>query len=183
MLSSARGRELLKLLTARNGFYAFEPALLVRPLECQTAPFGLVQWNNAATWITNYKANLTGIIFFAEEIFGNQFCIKEEKINLFNSETSELKVVANTLEDWTQWIIEDSKSTTGWPFGHFWQLRNGPLHPGNRLLPKVPFVLGGQFAPDNLYTLGEVEGMRYRATIANQILECPDGSNSNLLAR
>jgi hypothetical protein len=45
-------------------------------------------------------------------------------------------------------------------------------------LPKVPYVLGGHgsFAIENLYALGDVEGMRFRASIANQLHDCPDGS-------
>ncbi|MGB7748669.1 MAG: SMI1/KNR4 family protein [Verrucomicrobiia bacterium] len=175
-LSGSRGQELLNLLAHRNGFYAFEAALLVRPLDYDASPLGIFQWNNEALWMSEYKTNLGGVVFFAEDIFGMQFCIKNDAVNSFDPETGEFKVIAPSLEDWSRWIWEDTKTRTGWPVAHFWQLKQGVLKPGMRLLPKVPFVLGGQFAIENLYELNDVEGMRFRASIANQLRDCPDGS-------
>ncbi len=175
-LSGSRGQELLNLLAHRNGFYAFESALLVRPLDFDASPLGIFQWNNAALWMSEYKTDLGGVVFFAEDIFGMQFCIKNDAVNSFDPETGELKVIAASLEDWCRWIWEDTKTRTGWPIAHFWQLKQGALKSGMRLLPKVPFVLGGQFAIENLYELNDVEGMRFRASIANQLRDCPDGS-------
>jgi len=170
------GQKLSELLAHRNGFYAFESALLFRPFDSEIPPFGVLQWNNPLLWKCEFKVNLNDIFFFAEDIFGIQFCIKDELIYSFDPETSELKLVAATLEEWCRWILEDSKTRTGWPIAHCWQLKQGSLRPGMRLLPKVPFVLGGSFEIENLYEVGDVEGMRFRADIANQIHSCPDGS-------
>jgi hypothetical protein len=46
-----------------------------------------------------------------------------------------------------------------------------------RLLPKTPFVCGGKYQLDNLYSVEEVKGMQFRASIANQIRDLPDGSD------
>jgi hypothetical protein len=175
-LSGSRGQELMSLLGSRNGFYTFESALLVRPLDFDASPLGIFQWNNAALWRSEYKADLGVVVFFAEDIFGVQFCIKDDSVNSFNPETGEFKVIAASLEDWSGWVMEDSKTRTGWPLAHFWQLRQGALKLGTRLLPKVPFVLEGRFEIENLYELNDVEGMRFRASIANQLRDCPDGS-------
>lgn len=175
-LSSARNQEMFYLLGRRNGFYAFESALLVRPLDFKGPPLGIFQWNNTTSWKADYKIDLKNTIFFAEDLFGVQFCILNDVINSFDPETGEFKVVAKSLEDWAGWILEDSKTRTGWPLAHFWQLRQGPLKVGMRLLPKVPFALGGQFSIENLYVLNDTEGMRFRASIANQLHNCPDGT-------
>lgn len=45
-----------------------------------------------------------------------------------------------------------------------------------RLLPKRPFVLGGEFAVDNLYVLDAVQGMRLRSELATEIASLPDGA-------
>jgi hypothetical protein len=45
-----------------------------------------------------------------------------------------------------------------------------------RLLPKLPFVLGGEYNLDNLYLANSVEGMRFRGSIARQIQNIPDGN-------
>lgn len=175
-LSGNVGRELLALLGRRNGFYAFESALLVRPLDSNKAPLGIFQWNKAALWKSEFKADLSNIIFFAEDIFGIQFCIKNDAINSFDPETGEFQAIAANLEEWAGEILKDAKMRTGWPLAHSWKLGQGELEPGTRLLPKVPFVLNGQFTIENLYALNDVEGMRFRASIANQLRDCPDGS-------
>ena len=171
-----RGRELMGLLFHRNGFYAFESALLVRPLDCDASPLGIFQWNADALWKAEYKVDLSGVVFFAEDIFGVQFCLKDNAVNSFDPETGELAAIAQNLEDWARWVLEDAKARTGWPLAHLWQQRKGALKLGTRLLPKVPFVLGGQFAIENLYALDDAEGMRFRASIANKLHDCPDGS-------
>jgi hypothetical protein len=47
-------------------------------------------------------------------------------------------------------------------------------------MPKVPFVLGGAFALDNLYAANTVESLRYRGDIAGQIRSLPDGTRIRL---
>jgi hypothetical protein len=44
----------------------------------------------------------------------------------------------------------------------------------------VPFVLGGEFVLDNMYMADAVEGMRFRADIARQIKDLPDGAEIKL---
>lgn len=170
--------ELLRLFARRNGFYAFESALLVRPISSATSPLGIIEWNSPTLWKSEFKSNeeLLSIVFFAEDIFGVQFCIKSNGVNSFNPETGEYIFIAPTLNGWAGWILEKYKIRTGWPLAHLWQKSHGPLKSGMRLLPKKPFVLGGQYALENLYELDDVESMRFRSTIANQLLDCPDGS-------
>jgi hypothetical protein len=45
-----------------------------------------------------------------------------------------------------------------------------------RLVPKIPFVCGGRYEVNNLYPLNEVKGRQFRASIARQIRDLPDGS-------
>ncbi|PWU12237.1 MAG: SMI1/KNR4 family protein [Verrucomicrobia bacterium] len=164
------------MLGRRNGFFAFESALLVRPYYSESSPLGIVQWNAPKLWKGNYGSSLPDMLCFAEDAFGVQFCIHNATICSFDPETAVLKEIARSIGGWAGWILEDHKVRTGWPLAHFWQLRHGPLRHGGRLLPKVPFVLGGQFTVENLYELNDLEGMRVRADIATQLKACPDGS-------
>jgi hypothetical protein len=175
-LAAPLGRELLELLAERNGFYAFESALFVRPLSFAGSPLGLVQWNDDNLWRHAYETDFSGVLFFAEDIFGNQFCVRQDGISSFEPETGEFQPIADTLSSWASWIVEDYRVRTGWPLAREWQLQYGALEAGQRLLPKKPFVLGGEFALGNLYKLNDVEGMLFRASIAVQLRGCPDGS-------
>lgn len=55
-------------------------------------------------------------------------------------------------------------------------MRHGVLVEGQRLVPKLPFVAGGEFEVDNLYAADAVEGMRARGNLAVQIRDLPDGA-------
>jgi hypothetical protein len=169
-------QELCSLLADKNGFFSFESALVVRPLDYEHQPLGVLQWNHSTLWRAEYKTDLGESVFFAEDVFGIQFCIQGDSIQSFDPETGRFTKLADTLEDWARWILENHTLRTGWPLAHQWQAQHGSLQPGIRLLPKVPFVCGGQFSVENLYELNDVEGMRFRASLANQLIGVPEGT-------
>lgn len=170
------GRELAEMLAQKNGFYACESALLVRPFEHERAPVGVLEWNATTLWRAEYVEDLSEALFFAEDIFGGQFCIRHDKICTFEPETGLFEPMSSSLDEWAQDIMADYRVRTGFPLAHDWQIRNAPLLPGTRLLPKRLFVLGGKYEVENLYSLADVEGMSFRASIANQIRDVPDGA-------
>lgn len=170
------GEELAELLACRNGFYAYESALCVRPLCHKASPLGLSEWNVDNLWKSKYIDNLTNVLFFAEDVFGGQFCIRGEAICTFDPETGALEEVSSSLGSWAEGLMADYEYRTGYPLAHAWQVENSPLLPGLRLLPKVPFICGGRYEAANLYPLDEVRGMLFRASIANQIQDLPDGA-------
>jgi hypothetical protein len=170
------GQELAEMLTARNGFYAFEASLLVRPLRQSIVPLGVFEWNARDLWRGHYVDDLADVLFFGEDLFGGQFAIRNETVCAFDPETGQLEVMASSLGAWANGVLADYEFRTGHPLAHAWQLENGPLAPGIRLLPKLPFVCGGKYAVENLYPSNDVKGMLFRASIANQIRDLPDGS-------
>lgn len=171
------GGELAELLAARNGWYAFESALHVfgsgsAPDDATT----LEEWNAPRTWRDAYAGLADGFLFFAEDAFGNQFAIRDETVHTFEPETGDTAPMASSIEDWADQLLADYAVLTGYPLAHDWQVRHGVLRPGQRLLPKTPFVFGGEYAVDNLYTADSVEGMRFRGDVAVQIRDLPDGA-------
>ena len=87
-----------------------------------------------------------GLLFFAEDAFGGQFALRDEHVVTFDPETGEAQALASSIEDWADQLLADFEFLTGQPLAHDWQARNGALPPGERLVPKVPFVLGGEYA-------------------------------------
>lgn len=171
------GQELAELLSRRNGFFAFESAFLVRPFQQTRLPLGLVQWNDSGLWKGKYIDDLSDLLCFAEDVFGGQFCIGREAIGIFDPETGEFKPEYDTLDGWAGDIMADYEFRTGYPLAHTWQIQNAPLQPGMRLTPKMPFVCGGEYDVDNLYAIDDVKGMLFRAWLANQIRDIPDGTH------
>jgi hypothetical protein len=171
-----RGEELRLLLSDVNGFYAFESALHVLPAASDTHYTDLERWNRHEIWKSSYGQVLDHILCFAEDVFGGQFCICDDSVCYFEPETGELDQVSSTLEEWAKMVIGDYENRTGFPLAHQWQKIHGPLPVGQRLVPKKPFVLGGEFDLDNLVAYDAISGMRVRGELARQIRDLPDGS-------
>lgn len=184
--------QLVELLQDRNGFYAFESALHVLPSDCvnsaeqaqlNTWPMDLEQWNTDALWRNQFGPAANGLLFFAEDAFGEQFALFNGTVWRFDPESAERKEVAGDLDAWAEMILSDYSFETGYPAAHDWQQQNGPLNQGQRLIPKVPFIMGGKYEADNLFALDAVEGMRYRGDIWKQIRDLPDGTRVQLTRR
>ncbi len=172
--------DLINLLNKRNGFYGFESALHVFPVETVGEEIGVIAWNDNRLWIDCYDDLARNAIFFAEDVFGGQFCIKDDGIYTFDPETGSFDYLAPDINEWCKKILEDYEVLTGYPLTNAWQKIHGPIPPGHRLVPKMPFVVGGEYEPDNLYLEKSTVAMKARASIALQIKDIPDGSNIQL---
>src|SRR5271155_4844085 len=95
------GPELLGLLESRNGFYAFESALHVFPLTSESVNGStLAEWNSDALWRNGYGDLTAGLLFFAEDILQDQFCLSRSGVLRFKAETGGTIPIANSLENW-----------------------------------------------------------------------------------
>lgn len=197
--------QLVELLQERNGFYAFEHALHVLPSNCvnskvdasteayqlQTGrlllsqddqgrlmgwPMDLERWNMEVLWRSEFGAAAEGLLFFAEDAFGEQFGLSNGKVWRFNPESAAREEIARDLDEWAEKILADYSFETGYQPAHDWQQQNGQLMEGQRLIPKIPFIMGGKYESDNLFALDAVKGMRYRADIWKQIRDLQDGA-------
>jgi hypothetical protein len=170
------GRELQALLQNKNGFYAFESALHVLPASRNEEQMTLARWNALDLWRFEYGELTEGKLFFAEDAFGNQFCLDHEHVCSFDAETGELNDLGTNLESWAANLLKDYRVLTGHPLIHEWQVKNGALPVGTRLMPKTPFVLGGEYSLKNLYSLDATRGMKSRGNLARQLKNLPDGA-------
>ena len=94
----------------------------------------------------------------------------------FDPETGRTELMAANLEEWAATILKEHSVETGWKVAHDWQVQNGPLKPGERLLPKVPFCLQGAFDVENLYAYDSLKGMNLRADFYQQTRTLPPGT-------
>jgi hypothetical protein len=176
------GHQLDALLRARNGFFAFESALLVRPSDGQgSAVRGLSEWNRADLWKGSYDGLADGLYCFAEDVFGGQFCLSEAGVVSFDPETGDTRPMGHDLESWAGSLLADYPNLTGHAVARRWQEVHGQIGPELRLVPRIPFVLGGEFDLPNLHLLDSLEAMRFRASIAVQIRDLPDGASIRLV--
>ncbi len=174
--SSRLQAELLAMLHLRNGFYAFEGALHVLPAGKQVTMMSLESWNFQDLWRYEYGDLAAELIFFAEDAFGNQFCLREDGVFLFHAETGQTELIGHSIEDWASRVLFDYEFLTGFPLFHEWQMIHSRIPEDSRLLPVVPFVLGGEYSLANLRVVDAVSGMRSRGNLARQIRDLPDGA-------
>jgi hypothetical protein len=170
--------DLGELLGRKNGFFAFESALHVLPSgPVSDGTMSVQLWNDPDLWRSSYGGMADGLFFFAEDIFGGQFAYGSDGIVSFDPETGEVERFAADLEVWADRVMADYQLLTGFPVAHSWQAVHGQLAQGLRLVPKKPFVLGGEFVPENLYALDAAKGMRFRGGLATQIRDLPEGAS------
>lgn len=175
LFSSPLGKSLMQFLDIKNGFFAFESALHVYPF-CRGVFPNLAEWNSETGWRAKYNNLSSDLIFFAQDIFGVQFCLSSAEVSTFDPETGELEQLANSLEEWADKILRDYDFLTGYSIARDWQKNNGPLGEAMRLVPKIPFVAGGAFDISNLYEMDCEQSLKFRAKLASQIRNLPDGA-------
>jgi hypothetical protein len=175
------GSELFDLLQKKNGFYVFESALHVFPLGGSLEP-ELSSWNASSSWRDDYGDLAEGLLFFAEDILQDQFCLSmhHHGVLRFQSETGQVAPVAGDFDEWARVLLADYPMETGWTFAHEWQKEHGPFPAGKRLMPKKPFFLGGDYNLANLWAGDSLEGIRFKADLARQTRELPDGATLRL---
>ncbi|QDQ29422.1 SMI1/KNR4 family protein [Chitinimonas arctica] len=169
------------MLGRKNGLYAFESALHIFPAGFQNGVMDISTWNSAELWRSYYQDLADGHLFFAEDIFGFQFSIRNDGIYSFNSESGAAEKIADSIEEWAALVLNDYEFQTGFPFAHEWQLANRPLLAHERLFPKYPFVLGGKYELGNLVSSNAVYGMQFRGYVADQIKDLPEGTRVELV--
>lgn len=150
----------------KNGFYAFENALHF---------FSNLELEKINTLIHQKKLYDSNCIYFAEDIFGNLFCEKINKFYFLDVEIGELELMGNSIEEWAKKIITEYNYYTGYSLGHEWQIKNGKLSTGQRLIPKKLFILGGKYTLDNLISQNTIEALKFRSNIAHQLSDVKDG--------
>ncbi len=170
--------DLVALLGKRNGFYAFASALHVRAVgDTPNRGDGLVAWNAPTRWIDSYNdLALAERTFFAEDVFGDQFSLRDGRVERMNAETGQFSEVADSLEAWASLMLEEFEAETGYELARDWQKEHGPLPEGFRLVPRKPFLIGGEYEVGNLIAKDEVGAMRMRGKFASHVRNLPDGT-------
>ncbi|EMO89830.1 SMI1/KNR4 family protein [Leptospira noguchii] len=178
VLSQKFSKEITEIIIKRNGFFTFESALhFFHYGKNAENDYNSLWWNDLRTWKEKYQnERLHSSFCFAQDGFGNQFCFDNGGIYIFDVETGEFEFISHSIEDWAKKVLDDFNFLTGFPLLHEWQLQNGPVKFGFRLIPKIPFCLGGEYSVANLHTIESIKALNWRAEIYNQIKNLPDGA-------
>ena len=99
-LPGAEVSTLEKILSIKNGFYAFESALHFLGTGSDRPDIDIEAWNSPDLWIKNYATIKPDGLCFAEDLFGNQFYIASSGIYNFDCETGDKEKLARNFREW-----------------------------------------------------------------------------------
>lgn len=130
---------------------------------------------------TEYNEIFKDLISFGQDLFGNQFCfdLAENNIIFFDSETGERQTIASDYLGWMKILNERVEYFSGVNILKSWLLNN-QFNFDQRLCPKIPFLMGGEFIEGNLYAGRFPDYIRAYANIANQVFGLPEGTKIQL---
>ena len=167
------------LLSVRNGFLAFESALLVPPFLGDGSPNCIAELNRG-TWREDLLPNHGPIIFFGVDAFGDVFGIGRDGVVHHSIIGGTTEKIAQNLDGWANAILDDYDYLTGWSLAAEWQKQNRPLVPFERLMIYPPPALGGEFAIDRMSAVPLAEWLDFAGTLYQQIKDLPDGAQIDI---
>lgn len=162
------------LWAQRNGWVAFWSALQVFPVGATAGGPDVVTVN--AVLHQAFGELAVGHFAFGQDLFGVLLTWHEDHVCGFDTETAEHEPIAGDLDGWASAVLAGPEELVGSAFAFGWQERHGALEPGERLVPLLPFVLGGEYDDANLEPRDALQALRERAALARVIATLPDGA-------
>src|SRR5512147_2404586 len=129
-------------LQERNGCVAYLGALHVRG-ACHAPAWHSLRhaWEGADAYCALYPTVTPTDVPFAEDAFGNQFLLREGRVELLEAESGELHPVAPTLEAFFASVLSDPSSILAYEPLTAMARVGGRLEPGQLLSVYPPFVV------------------------------------------
>jgi hypothetical protein len=169
-------RDHKSLLSKHNGLTAFDGGLRIFGTVPQVLP-GLQDWNKKDGWRLEYRELIKkNLVFFAEDVFGNQFAFDGARVVYFDVENGRATPFANSFSDWLSIILEDPVDTLQLVRYKNWLKKGERLEPSEHLCPTYPFVVKADPPLHELYRVSSAQDMRYKGHFAYQIKDVPDGA-------
>ncbi|HXC04297.1 MAG TPA: hypothetical protein VNZ86_06055, partial [Bacteroidia bacterium] len=129
----------VNFIPVMNGGYFFSRALHIYGLCREPLSHSLLHINNLIR--NQYGDLIKDDVFFACDLFGNQFGFSKEGISFWNIETAESEIVAENFKEWMNVLEFEIDYFTAEPLAIEWQDTLRPLGIDERLTPKNPFVI------------------------------------------
>jgi hypothetical protein len=168
-----------RLLERRNGGYFFERALHIFG-ACEEPPWhSLRAWNAPSLWRETYGDLGGGLVFFAEDAFGDQFGYSGQggAVVVFEAELGRVVEVAPHFVAWLEAILAAPEEVLPVEMVRRKERGHRRLAPGEQLFAYPPLCT--MEAHQEGVTVGHVdavEAMRFRGDLARQLHHLPVGA-------
>jgi len=168
----------LEFIKHINGGYFFNKSLLIYGFGDVPKHASFIDMNLLINSL--YNSFVPTAQYWGCDFLGNQFAFFENNICFFNIETGQFEILSRTFKEWLDVIYNDLDYYTGQSLVVAWEKKNKNLDLSERLCPKKPFVIGGEYVVDNLFSLNIESLIEYNCEIAHQIYNLPDGTKIKL---
>lgn len=123
-----------------------------------------------------------GLCSFGQDVLANQFVfdIATGDVLLFNIETGDRESLAKDFAGWLKVLMTDPNFLSGEDFITEWLGAGMSLSVSQRLVPKIPFVIGGDYQASNFYASSFPKYLMYYGDLAGQIHSLKDGEKVHL---
>lgn len=134
------------------------------------------EWNNFDLWKRLFPLeHIKNIFFFAENILSYQYGIFDKNIVILNPEDSSLEIFASSISEWFSIVNSDPVTYLYSDILEEWKNKKGEVLLGEKLIPSLPFILGGNYNLDNFVKRTEIEAMDYYSQYARKLYKLQDG--------
>lgn len=169
--------ELQQLIAQRNGFVAFRGGLHVRG-ACTTPDWHSLRRALAGpeSFGERFQAIRAGDVPFGQDVFGDQFVLRDGKVYKLDSYADRLDPVAEGLLDFFGAVQRDPITLLS--LGHLAQFEAGgeTLRPGELLMEWPPFIVEEAAKGVTLRRIPAAERLEFLADIAKQLRGVADGA-------
>ena len=170
-----------RLLELHNGGYFHGHALHVFGACEGPAWHSLRAWNATATWRDTFGDATDGLVFFAEDAFGDQYAYtsvpgQSGSVVCFEAELGRVVPVANSFLDWLEEMVERPSSALPVDVVVAQTTAERRLHAGTHLYAWPPLFAAESRDGVSVGHVDAVEAMRFRGELARQIRNVPAGT-------
>ncbi len=173
--------DLQNALRDRNGCLAYLGALHIRGACAEPA------WHSLANALMGEMAfhNLYPAVHpddlpFGEDLFGDQFILREDAVLRLEAETGLLTPLAPSLETFLDRVLASLPDLLGYDPLQALAHTGGQLQPGQLLQAYPPFVIDVDPAERSIRPVDAMEVRAYLANFAGQLRDIPDGGSIDI---
>lgn len=164
------------LIESNNGGFYYNQSLHVYSYS-HNREFNDIEYVNRILQ-EQYADMAKGLVAFAQDLFGNQFCFDTahgNRIVFLNTETGRKEDIAEHFMGWLNVIYQHFGYYIGLTLMNEWRAGNSFAF-NQRLTPKIPFISSGDFTVRNLTAANFPSYLESYATIARQVHHFPEGT-------
>ena len=160
---------LFEVLREINGFILHRGALHVRG-ACTSPPWHSLRhaWLSENAMYRLYHSVTPQDIPFAQDLFGDQFLLRDGAVSANSRQTAELERMADDLDEFWNGIETD--------FSAYLNVNAGELNPGELVLAYPPFCVEESEANIDFSKIPAFECIQFHANLARQLKDVPEGA-------